>query len=154
MSKEYFTEVAEKVVADRFVVDEGLIRDLAFSFSNMYSTGYNTAKNNRERREPYAELKEYKLPISAKSRSLIERVTAGNLLKSGLKDNGKLKKQVKSSGDTYIHLKCGEETIINHVSIIETHIQEPYKGYFCHNCNDYHPLNEFVWNGTDEEAKS
>ena len=80
-----------------------------------------------------------------------------------LKDNGqqkgyvvlcpeeRAKGYVRPLRYSYVHNKCGTVTTMNH-AIAETYARKPdfYGGTFCGNCREHYPLNEFVWEGTDE----
>lgn len=50
---------------------------------------------------------------------------------------------------------CGTKTTMS-MAIAETYARDPkfYGGTFCCGCGKHLPLNEFVWNGTDEELGS
>jgi len=52
---------------------------------------------------------------------------------------------------SYVHNKCGAVTKMAH-SIAETYARDPkfYNGTFCVGCKDHFPLNEFVWDDSDE----
>lgn len=56
---------------------------------------------------------------------------------------------------SYVHNECGALTIMAQ-SIAETYARDPsfYSGTFCATCKDYFPLEEFVWDGTDETVGS
>lgn len=56
---------------------------------------------------------------------------------------------------TYKHLKCGTVTTMS-LSIAETYAREPgfYSGTFCVHCKAHFPLDQFVWDGTDEKVGS
>lgn len=51
----------------------------------------------------------------------------------------------------YVHSKCGALTQMNN-AIAETYAKQPdfYNVTFCIRCKSHFPLNEFVWDGTDE----
>lgn len=201
MSKEYFTEVAEKLLSGLVIPGDVAIQNLAFNLSNMYSAGYNTARNNGKRRKPYFEERpsiieraveqstsklkgdELKSVLeNVADKSLIEKsdehdaiagqrvMTDGSPVFSGHKDlkaNGQQKGYVVlSQADRdkgfirpvrmmYTHLHCGQKTSID-INIAETFARDPkfYSGTFCCNCGTHHSLNEFVWEGTDEEVGS
>jgi hypothetical protein len=55
----------------------------------------------------------------------------------------------------YQHTPCGATTAM-HLSIAETYARDPgfYSGTFCTRCRAHFPLNEFVWDGTDEQVGS
>jgi len=52
---------------------------------------------------------------------------------------------------SYIHKPCGTLTTMAQ-DIAETYARNPkfYSGTFCCGCKTHYPLNEFVWDGTDE----
>ena len=54
---------------------------------------------------------------------------------------------------TYRHLPCGAVTTMA-VSIAETYARDPgfYSGTFCVTCRDHFPLDQFVWEGTNERV--
>jgi hypothetical protein len=51
----------------------------------------------------------------------------------------------------YLHKTCGTVTSMGN-SLAETYARDPwfYSGTFCVNCGSHFPLEEFVWQGTDE----
>lgn len=53
---------------------------------------------------------------------------------------------------SYVHKKCGTVTTIS-LAIAETYARDPkfYGGTFCCRCREHFYLNEFVWEGTDEQ---
>ena len=55
----------------------------------------------------------------------------------------------------YVHNKCGTVTNIS-LSIAETYARNPkfYNGTFCCSCKEHFPLDQFVWDGTDEVVGS
>lgn len=172
MSKEYFTQVAEKIIAERSFVDDQMVIDLALNLSNMYSNGYNNAKNHGVRREPYFEEIQLECPESEGDLPKpMQTMVNGSPVTPDhreLKDNGQQKDYVvlseaeRAKGfiqplrDIYIHLTCGQETKIYSQAIVETYARDPkfYNSTFCCGCGGHHPLNEFIWKGTDEEVGS
>lgn len=56
---------------------------------------------------------------------------------------------------TYKHKVCGTTTTMAQ-SIAETYARDPefYSGTFCCYCRSHFPLNEFVWDGTNEQVGS
>jgi hypothetical protein len=54
-----------------------------------------------------------------------------------------------------VHKKCSGLTTMA-LSIAETYARNPkfYDGTFCAICKNHFPLNEFHWDGTDEEVGS
>lgn len=58
---------------------------------------------------------------------------------------------VKPVRRSYVHRTCGAVTTMN-LALAETYARDPafYSGTFCCRCKTHFPLNEFVWDGTDE----
>lgn len=56
---------------------------------------------------------------------------------------------------TYVHNTCGSVTTMS-VPIAETYARDPsfYSGTFCVGCREHFPLDQFVWDGTDEVVGS
>ena len=56
---------------------------------------------------------------------------------------------------SYIHIPCGGVTRMDR-AIAETYARNPkfYSGTFCVHCRKHFPLDEFVWDGTDETVGS
>jgi hypothetical protein len=56
---------------------------------------------------------------------------------------------------TYTHAKCGTDTTMA-LAIAETYARDPdfYSGTFCCACHEHRPLDEFVWQGTNERVGS
>lgn len=54
---------------------------------------------------------------------------------------------------SYKHLKCGIVTTMA-LSIAETLARDPefYSGGYCAGCLSHFPMNEYVWDGTNEEV--
>ena len=52
---------------------------------------------------------------------------------------------------SYIHLPCGVVTYMG-TALAETYARDPgfYQGTFCCGCKTHFPLDQFVWDGTDE----
>ena len=52
---------------------------------------------------------------------------------------------------TYLHKPCGTTTTMG-VALAETYARDPkfYSGTFCVACRTHFPLDQFVWEGTDE----
>lgn len=83
------------------------------------------------------------------------------------KDNGQQKGYVVLSEDerakgfvrpvrrTYLHKPCGTVTTMG-LSIAETYARKPdfYTGTFCCGCGKHFPLDQFVWDGTDQQVGS
>lgn len=55
----------------------------------------------------------------------------------------------------YVHLTCGAVTTMG-PAIAETYARSPsfYHGTFCARCKLHFPLDQFVWNGTQERVGS
>lgn len=51
----------------------------------------------------------------------------------------------------YVHRTCGTMTTMG-VALAETYARDPgfYSGTFCVHCRDHFPLDQFVWEGTEE----
>ena len=56
---------------------------------------------------------------------------------------------------TYTHKVCGTDTTMG-VVIAETYARDPgfYNGTFCVHCREHRPLDEFVWEETNEQVGS
>ena len=56
---------------------------------------------------------------------------------------------------TYRHKPCGTTTTMG-IPLAETYARDPhfYNGTFCVNCRKHFDLNQFVWEGTDEQLGS
>lgn len=56
---------------------------------------------------------------------------------------------------TYLHKPCGTVTTMN-LAIAETYARNPkfYNGTFCCGCSSHFPLDQFVWDGTEEQVGS
>ena len=56
---------------------------------------------------------------------------------------------------SYQHLKCG---VVTHMSmaLAQTYARDPefYSGTFCYGCRTHFPLDQFVWDGTNEKVGS
>lgn len=72
-----------------------------------------------------------------------------------LSDSERAKGFVRPVRDSYVHNKCGTLTKMGQ-SIAETYARDPYfySGTFCAGCRSHFPLDEFVWDGTDEVVGS
>jgi NAD-dependent deacetylase len=68
-----------------------------------------------------------------------------------LSDEEKAKGYVRPVRTTYIHKSCGGVTQMG-VSIAETYAREPkfYGATYCVHCSKHLPVDEFVWDGTEE----
>ena len=56
---------------------------------------------------------------------------------------------------TYLHKTCGTTTTMG-LALAETYARDPgfYGGTFCCHCRTHFPLDQFVWEGTDEQVGS
>jgi hypothetical protein len=56
---------------------------------------------------------------------------------------------------TYLHKTCGKVTSMGQ-SIAETYACNPtfYSGTFCVHCREHFPLDQFVWDGTQQQVGS
>jgi hypothetical protein len=56
---------------------------------------------------------------------------------------------------TYLHTPCGTTTTMG-LALAETYARDPgfYSGTFCVHCCAHFPLDQFVWDGTDEQVGS
>lgn len=56
---------------------------------------------------------------------------------------------------SYVHKPCGSVTTMG-LPIAETYARDPkfYGGTFCCHCREHFPLDQFVWEGTDEQVGS
>lgn len=84
-----------------------------------------------------------------------------------LKDNGQQKDYVVLTAEerakgfvrpvrqNYVHKVCGSLTTMS-LPIAETYARDPgfYSGTFCCKCAGHFPLDQFVWQGTDERVGS
>lgn len=54
---------------------------------------------------------------------------------------------------TYRHLPCNTTTTMG-LALAETYARDPgfYSGTFCCHCRTHFPLDQFVWEGTDEKV--
>ncbi len=70
-----------------------------------------------------------------------------------LSDEERAKGFVRPLRDSYVHKQCGAVTRM-HRSIAETYARDPffYSGTFCVGCRQHFPLEQFVWDGTDEQV--
>jgi hypothetical protein len=62
---------------------------------------------------------------------------------------------VRPYRDSYIHKPCGSLTTMGR-TIAETYARDPgfYSGTFCCGCGHHFPLEQFVWDGTDQQVGS
>lgn len=72
-----------------------------------------------------------------------------------LSDDERKKGFIRPVREVYLHKTCGSITRMAR-SIAETYARDPYfySGTFCVNCGKHLPLDEFVWDGTDEQVGS
>lgn len=56
---------------------------------------------------------------------------------------------------TYLHKSCSTTTTMG-LSLAETYARDPgfYSGTFCCRCRSHFPLDQFVWDGTEEQLGS
>lgn len=59
---------------------------------------------------------------------------------------------VRPVRNTYTHLVCGANTSMGY-ALAETYARDPkfYSGTFCVKCRAHFPLDQFVWEGTEEK---
>lgn len=79
-------------------------------------------------------------------------------VRCGYKHVGELTQLVNDAGENTHQVRvggCGVVTTMS-VPIAETYARDPkfYSGTFCCGCRKHLPLNEFVWDGTEEEVGS
>lgn len=62
---------------------------------------------------------------------------------------------VRPLRSSYLHKTCGTVTHMN-TAIAETYARDPkfYSGTFCCQCREHFPLDQFVWDGTQEQVGS
>lgn len=72
-----------------------------------------------------------------------------------LSEEERAKGFVRPVRHSYIHKPCGGLTKMAS-SIAETYARDPYfySGTFCVSCGKHFPLDQFVWDGTDEQVGS
>lgn len=72
-----------------------------------------------------------------------------------LSEDERAKGWVRPYRDSYVHSTCGVRTTMGR-ALAETYARDPsfYNGTFCAGCRTHFPLNEFVWDGTDEQVGS
>lgn len=72
-----------------------------------------------------------------------------------LSDEERAKGFIRPYRDSYVHKVCGVVTKMSR-SISETYARDPffYSGTFCVGCGKHLPLEQFVWDGTDEQVGS
>jgi hypothetical protein len=69
--------------------------------------------------------------------------------------NERAKGFVRPVRQTYRHLSCNTTTHMG-LALAETYARDPgfYSGTFCCHCRTHFPLDQFVWEGTDEKLGS
>jgi len=72
-----------------------------------------------------------------------------------LSDDERAKGFVRPLRTAYVHTACGTVTRMN-LAISETYARDPkfYNGTFCVHCRTHFPLDQFKWDGTDEQVGS
>jgi len=72
-----------------------------------------------------------------------------------LSEEERAKGFVRPLRTSYTHTTCGYSTTMA-TSIAETYARAPdfYSGTFCSYCRAHHPLDQFVWEGTQERVGS
>lgn len=72
-----------------------------------------------------------------------------------LSDAERAKGFVRPVRQSYVHKKCGTVTSMS-VPIAETYARDPsfYSGTFCCGCKNHFPVDQFVWEGTQEKVGS
>lgn len=72
-----------------------------------------------------------------------------------LSDDERAKGFVRPYRDSYVHKPCGTLTTMSR-AIAETYARQPsfYSGTFCAGCKSHFPLDQFVWDGTEEQVGS
>lgn len=62
---------------------------------------------------------------------------------------------VRPYREAYVHTLCGTVTLIAR-PIAETYARDPgfYRGTFCCGCKAHFPLDQFLWDGTNERVGS
>jgi len=60
---------------------------------------------------------------------------------------------VRPVRNSYVHAKCGALTKMAN-DLAETYARDPkfYSGTFCVGCRTHFPLDQFKWDGTDEQV--
>lgn len=69
-----------------------------------------------------------------------------------LTDEERAKGFVQPVRSTYLHLACGSTTSMGR-RLAETYARDPtfYTGTFCVRCRAHFPLDQFVWDGTNQK---
>lgn len=72
-----------------------------------------------------------------------------------LSDEERAKGFIRPVRRSYTHNKCSTSTRMGQ-SIAETYARDPafYGGTFCSHCRDHFPVEEFIWDGTDQQVGS
>ena len=72
-----------------------------------------------------------------------------------LSEEERAKGFIRPYRDTYVHTKCGTATSMGR-ALSETYARDPkfYGATFCSGCKTHLPVQEFVWDGTNEEVGS
>lgn len=72
-----------------------------------------------------------------------------------LTEEERAKGWVRPLRQSYVHKVCGCVTKMG-LAIAETYARDPkfYSGTFCVGCGVHRPLEEFVWDGTEEQVGS
>lgn len=72
-----------------------------------------------------------------------------------LADEERAKGYVRPVRRSYVHKTCGVKTTMAQ-TIAETYARDPkfYSGTFCCGCRTHLPLDQFVWDGTNEQVGS
>lgn len=72
-----------------------------------------------------------------------------------LSEDERGKGYVRPIRQSYIHTTCGAVTRMS-LAIAETYARDPkfYGATFCIGCKDHLPVEEFIWDGTDEKVGS
>lgn len=72
-----------------------------------------------------------------------------------LSEEERAKGFVRPVRSAYIHKICGTQTIMGR-ALAETYARDPnfYSGTFCVGCASHFPLDQFIWDGTDEQVGS
>lgn len=72
-----------------------------------------------------------------------------------LPEEERAKGYVRPVRTTYTHKTCNTSTTMN-IALAQTYARQPkfYQGTFCNKCKSHYPVEEFVWQGTEEEVGS
>lgn len=72
-----------------------------------------------------------------------------------LSEDERRKGYVRPVRASYRHKPCGAVTTMGH-SLAETYARDPgfYNATFCAHCGTHFPLDQFVWEGTNEQVGS